>query len=97
VGFDEDAGDEGAELGGDVGGGGAIVFFDDVAGACVGMSEADGEELVGWVVVRLEEPDDADPLGGVVAVAVNEDDGDGGVGLGHRPGLGGRAGRYGTA
>ncbi len=92
VGFDENAGDEGAELGGDIGGGGAILFFDGVVGACVGVSEADGEELVGWVVVRLEEPDDADPLGGVVAVAVDEDDGDRGVGLGLR--LGGS--HYGT-
>ncbi len=96
VGFDEDAGDEGAELGGGVGGGRAVLFFDGVVGACVGMSEADGEELVGWVVVRLEEPDDADPLGGVVAVAVDEDDGDGRVGLGLRRGLGGRAGRQGA-
>ncbi len=82
VGFDEDAGDEGAELCCGVGGGGAVDLFDGVIGAGVGMGEADGKELVGGVVVGLEEPDDTDPFGGVVAVAVHEDDGDGGVGLG---------------
>ena len=79
--FYKDAGDEGAELSGSVGRGGAIYLFDGVIRAGVGMYEADGEELVGGVIVGLEEPDDTNPLGSVVTVAVYEHYRHGRVGL----------------
>jgi hypothetical protein len=86
VGFYENAGDESAELGGSVGSGRAVYLFDGVIRAGVGMYEAHGEEFVGGVIVGLEEPDDTDPLGSVIAVAVYEHYRYGRVGLG----LGGR-------
>ena len=46
------------------------------------MGEPDCEEFIGGVIVGFEEPDDTDPLGGIIAVTVDEDDRQRRVGLG---------------
>jgi hypothetical protein len=57
---------------------------DGIVGARQRIGEVEGMEAIGRITIRLEAPQGRDPEGGMIAVAVDEDDRGHGLGEGGR-------------